>query len=213
MAKKHDPFPISLQLKTSLGAMSVLYRKLGTVRMAKVTAAISLAQARGEPFKTLAPPEDERERLSRKQAGPAILLYKALREVVGPEEALELSREVVIDGAVRFLGHSVGPLDRETMAGLDDAQREKLIRSMGERFFNATLRWDEISVERIRFTVTRCRFPELCRVAGVPEVAPLLCAGDAVYFGEVVGTVEMQRQDTIAGGAECCDFELTWKDD
>ena len=37
----------------------------------------------------------------------------------------------------------------------------------GERFFNSTMRWDEISDRCIRFTVTHCRFPELCAAAGL----------------------------------------------
>jgi predicted ArsR family transcriptional regulator len=82
---------------------------------------------------------------------------------------------------------------------------------VGAQFFNATMRWDEIGPQCVRFTVTHCRFPELCAAAGEPEVAPLLCKGDAVYFGEVLGSVHLERPHTLAGGGPECPFTLTWR--
>jgi hypothetical protein len=73
------------------------------------------------------------------------------------------------------------------------------------------MRWDEVSDERVRLTVTRCLFPGLCEAVGATEVAPLLCQGDAVYFGEVLGTVELSRPQTLAEGGDCCPFELRWR--
>lgn len=166
----------------------------------------------GRPFRGLPPPQDRRELLSRRQAGPAILLYRALLPHLDADRALELTREVVLAGTVVFLGATIGPLSRDALVAMTTEARHEYVRCIGERFFNATLRWDEVSAERVRFTVTACLFPGLCRAAGAPAVAPLLCEGDAVYFGDVIGKVELSREHTIAGGAGECPFVLTWLD-
>ena len=87
------------------------------------------------------------------------------------------------------------------------------MRRRGERFFNATIRWEEVTADEVRFTVLRCRFPGLCEAAGVPELAPVFCEGDAVFFGQVEPDVELQRSQTIAGGAESCPFVLRLRGD
>ena len=100
---------------------------------------------------------------------------------------------------------------RVALRVLEHAERERHVRRIAARFFNATTRWDELSETCVRLTVTRCLLAELCARAGAPEVAPLLCEGDAVYFGEVLGTVELVRPHTLAGGAEDCPFTLRWR--
>lgn len=202
--------PPGVELRTAAHATRILARRLGLPRALAVLAEVGLASARGEPFRHLARPIEAREALSRQQAGPAILLHRALRRRLDVAEALDVLREVTVAGAVIFLGHTIGALDRERLMALSPEAREELVRETGGRFFNATVTWDEISEERVRFTVTHCRFPELCASAGAPEVAPLLCAGDAVYFGEVLGTVTLDRPHTRAEGAERCPFTLTW---
>lgn len=200
-----------VQLKTAARAMELLFIRLGPVQAALVCLDVAVDQLAGRPFGHLPPPLDDREASSRAQAGPAILLYGALRRRMHPDRALALTREVVVAGAVIFLSTSVGPLDRHTLSSLSRAELESFAKTIAGRFFNAELRWDEISGKAVRFTVTHCLFPDLCRAAGVPEIAPLLCEGDAVYFGEVLGTVDLTRSQTIASGGRNCPFELRWK--
>jgi predicted ArsR family transcriptional regulator len=210
MIDERPSIPRNVELRSSLVATKVLWRRLG-LRAIGVLGEVGAAQARGDPFRHLPKPRDLREELSRRQAAPAVLLFKALRKRLGGDEALSLTREVILEATVIFLGFAIGPLDRDELMALSEAEREALVRRLGVRFFNATVRWDEISSERLRLTVTHCLFPDLCREGGAPEVAPLLCQGDAVYFEEVLGTVELNRPGTIAEGAEVCPFELRWK--
>ncbi len=50
----------------------------------------------------------------------------------------------------------------------------------------------------------------LCAAAGVPELAPVFCAGDAHFFGTVEPDVLLERPQMIAEGAETCRFRLYW---
>ena len=207
----HSPIPVRIELQTSALAVRILLRRLGVRTTLAVLGDLVVGQARGEPFVHLAKPIDDRERLCRKQAGPAILLHKSLRRRLGLDTALEVTREVVIAATLVFLRHTIGPLDRDRLMSLSPDERDAWVQTVAGRFFNATLVWDEISDAQVAFTVTHCRFPGLCQAGGAPEVAPLLCAGDAVYFGQTVGSVELLRPQTIAEGRESCPFTLRWK--
>ena len=194
-----------------MAALRILRRRLG-VGAVGVMFEVAAGQAWGAPFAHLPRPRDLREELSRRQCAPAILLHKALRRRVGNQRALEILREVVLESTIYFLRFAIGDLDREELMALSEAERDAFVKGIAPRFFNATVRWDEISTERLHLTITECLFPGLCKEGGAPEVAPLLCEGDAVYFGEVLGTVDLIRPQTLASGGDCCPFELRWKE-
>ncbi len=200
--------PLSVELATGWKALGRIRRHLGMKDTAGVLSTIMLAMRRGEPFGDLDPPADRREALSRKQLAPAVLLYRALRERLEPERTLELTREVAVTGARIFLRRMVGLLDRRRFENMEAAERESFVDDIGQRFFNAELRFDEISPERLRFSATACKFPSLCRAAAAPEIAPLLCEGDELFFGTDLPDVELHRPCTIAQGAEECPFTL-----
>jgi hypothetical protein len=71
--------------------------------------------------------------------------------------------------------------------------------------------WGDINATGLSFTVTRCRFPAICATAGVPELSPVFCAGDAKFFGTIEPEVELLRGTTIAEGAGSCGFEIRFK--
>jgi len=186
----------------------VLVARLGLFGALRVGADIARRQRRREPFEHLPAPADAREDASRRQAAPAVLLYRALLDRMDRDAALEVTRAAVIAGAVRFLRSAIGPVRREVVGAMDDGARRVWAEALGARFFNATMRWDEVSPTQLRFTVTRCLFPGLCAAAGAPELAPLLCAGDEHYFGHVLPEVVLERPCTLAAGAPECRFEL-----
>ena len=148
--------------------------------------------------------------MSRAQIGPAILLYRELLRIREPDAARALTEEVVVAGAVAFLREQIGSLRRADLEGMDPEAQKEFARSRGERFFNATVTWDTVGSDEVRFTVTACRFPPLCAAAGVPELAPVFCAGDAHFFGTVEPDVLLERPQMIAEGAETCRFRLYW---
>lgn len=191
-----------------LSGARVMITRLGLARTVRVGWAMQTAGRRGEPFAGLPAPDCDPERQSREQIGPAILLYRELIPLLGQPEALQVTRDVAVAGAVAFLGQSVGHLRRKELQALAEQERQAFVKQRGERFFNATIRWDCITPEEVRFTVLSCRFPVLCEAAGAPELAPIFCQGDAVFFGEVEPDVTLERPHTIAEGAATCPFSL-----
>lgn len=195
---------------TERAALRVLVRNLGLLGALRVGIAVERARRRGEPFADLPAATDGKERGSRAQAGPAVLLYRALLERMSEAEALRVTGEAVVAGALVFLTRTLGPLRRSEVAALDEDGRRRFAEDRADRFPNATLTWDEISAERVRFTVHRCRLVELVAHAGHRELAPLFCLGDARWFGNVEPGVRLERPTTLADGAASCPFTLTW---
>jgi len=191
-------------------AFGVLWRRFGLIRALSLGWAIERKKGEGRPFGHLPPPRDEKDALSRAQIGPAIVLFAVLVERYDDPTALEVSAAVVEAAALAFLGETVGPLQRRTLAAMDAQQRDAFVRDRMARFPNADVRFDHIDVDEVRFTVTACRFVELCRLAGCPELAPLFCAGDARFFGEVEPDVVLIRETTLAVGGETCPFILRY---
>ena len=193
-------------------AVKVLWRELGAKRALRIAAATQLAGARGAPFAALGPPTDARDRASRSQAGPAILLYERLIDHVGAAEALRITEAVVHASALVFLAGSVGPLDRDQMSAWTPARRLTFVEQRLARFPNAIAVVDEVSEQAVRFTVTECHLARLARDAGRPELAPAFCKADAHYFGEVQPGVRLDRPTTIGEGGATCPFALHWED-
>ncbi|MCA9538522.1 MAG: L-2-amino-thiazoline-4-carboxylic acid hydrolase [Myxococcales bacterium] len=198
---------------TGRAAFRILRRHLGWWKAISVGWAVSRREGRGEPFHDLPAAEDERETQSRAQIGPAILLFSELSERLGDGPALRITAEVVEIGAHVFLNSVIGRLDRATLDALDDEARDRFVREKLSRFPNATVRIEHVGAREVRFTVMSCRFVRLCRDAGVPELAPLFCAGDASFFGGVEPDVVLLRDETLAAGGRCCPFTLRFRDE
>lgn len=182
-------------------AVRTLIRELGFLRAMRV----ALAVRRGpDPFGHLPPPEDDREKRSRAQIAPAILLYRELRKHT--PEALRIAEEIIVAGARTFLRKQVGAVRPRRLERMSSEARRRWVEKTGEAFFNATIEWKRIDAREVRFDVTACRFPALCRAAGVPELAPAFCRGDALFFRRGVA---FERTRTIAEGAKLCDFRIT----
>ena len=194
-----------------LASLPVLLREVGLLDALRVGARVKAAVNRGEPYVGWPEPADAKERDSRAQIGAAILLYRDLSRLRGADEALRITREVVIEAACAQLRRQIGPLRREMLAQLSEDERTRFAQERGDKFVNADMVWGDISATALSFTVTRCRFPAICATAGVPELSPVFCAGDAKFFGTIEPEVELLRGTTIAEGARECGFEIRFK--
>ena len=68
----------------------------------------------------------------------------------------------------------------------------------------------EQSDDRLSFDVTRCRYAELYRALGIPELGAVLsCNRDAALIDGFNPAVTFVRTQTIMEGAPCCDFRYT----
>jgi len=189
-------------------ALRVLVEELGWVGALRVGASVQVAALRGQPFADLPRATDRKERGSRDQAGPAVLLFRSLARRVGNAEARRITGRAVEVGSIAFLSRTLGRLDRDALDRMDEAERDGWAREKADAFPNAEIEWKEVGRRRVVFEVTSCRLVELVAHAGHPELAGLFCAGDARYFGEVEPGTELVRPTTIAGGSDRCRFTI-----
>lgn len=61
--------------------------------------------------------------------------------------------------------------------------------------------------ERFAFNVVRCRYAEMYRALGIPELGAILsCNRDAALIDGFNPDVTFERTQTLMQGASCCDF-------
>ena len=61
--------------------------------------------------------------------------------------------------------------------------------------------------ERLSYNVTRCRYAEMYRELGIPELGAVLsCGRDAALVEGFNPMVQLTRTQTLLGGASHCDF-------
>lgn len=65
--------------------------------------------------------------------------------------------------------------------------------------------WRHDSADRVAFDVHDCPYVRTFGHYGVPEIAPLGCAGDDILFARLPGA-RMERSGTLARGQDRCDF-------
>lgn len=141
--------------------------------------------------------------LTRREVEARILapIIDALGEAFGREAVIDVVRDAIIRIA--------------------QAQGAALADSMGDNalpaFANSLRFWTqdnalEIEVlaqdeEQFDFNVTRCRYAELYRALGIPELGAVLsCNRDRALIQGFNPAIELTRTQTIMSGASCCDF-------
>lgn len=141
--------------------------------------------------------------LTRREIEARILapVVDALGRRFGRDEVMAIVRDVIVGIA------------REQGRGLADARGDATLTS-----FAATLEpWTrdgalemqvrEQTDERLSFDVTRCRYAEMYRTLGIPELGDVLsCNRDAALIEGFNAGVTLTRTGTIMQGASCCDF-------
>ena len=131
-------------------------------------------------------------------------LLDAMSAEFGAERVRTIARDVIVRLAQQqgaqladsvggcSLAHFAGTLERWTA---DDALRIDVLEQSSERF---------------DFNVTRCRYAEMYRELGIPELGAVLsCNRDAALIEGFNGEVAFSRTQTIMGGASHCDFRYT----
>lgn len=182
---------------------NVLRARLGLRRAVLLLLRVLRDQLRGEPFARLGAPADERDRLSRAQAGGLVLLD---RHVGALDRALadDVCRAAVDAGAGLFLAEMIPFRTVEELRAN--------AKSLVDRFFNAEGE-SQLDDTTLRFTVTRCRFTELLAAVGASHLMPLFCAADYAFFSRADRPeqnrdrlITLRRTQTRAEGAASCDF-------
>jgi predicted ArsR family transcriptional regulator len=146
--------------------------------------------------------------LTRREIEARILapLLEALSEEFGRERVLEIARQTIIRVAWEQgaqLAQSMGGDDLAHFAAsleawkVDDAMHIEVLEQ-NERHFS--------------FNVTRCRYAEMYRALGIPELGALLsCNRDWALIQGFNPDVHLERTQTIMEGAPFCDFRYYGK--
>ena len=131
-----------------------------------------------------------------------------------------------------FLGHLESEFDaqrvreilRETIITIAHQQGAAMAREQGDdslpAFADTLPAWKrdgaleieelERSEDTFHFNVTRCRYAELYRALGIPELGALLsCNRDFALIEGFNPDVKLQRTQTIMEGASHCDFRYS----
>ena len=141
--------------------------------------------------------------LKRREIEARILMpvLEALGEEFGRDRVFEVARRVIVDVAQdqgRQLAERMGGNSLTHFAtALEDWKK-------GDAYRMDVLRQDD---QRFDFNVTRCRYAEMYRALGIPEVGALLsCNRDFALIEGFNPDVELERTQTIMQGASHCDF-------
>ena len=138
-------------------------------------------------------------------AGP---LIRAFMAEIGEERALAIAREVIV-GLARESGKELRGL-----AGgdsLEDIAKGMVRWSKDDAVTSDLL---EFTPEKISMNTTRCRYVEMYRELGMPELGfTLSCARDFALVEGFNPKIELQRTQTIMEGADHCDFRFTLEKD
>ncbi|MEZ5287312.1 MAG: L-2-amino-thiazoline-4-carboxylic acid hydrolase [Vicinamibacterales bacterium] len=144
--------------------------------------------------------------LTRREIEARILapVVEALGARFGRDEVVSVVREVIVSLAReqgRALAEASGDDSLEAFAGtLEPWTREQAL----------TLEVHAQTPARLDFDVTRCRYAEMYRALGIPELGAVLsCNRDAALIDGFNPSVRFTRSQTIMQGAPCCDFRYT----
>lgn len=131
-------------------------------------------------------------------------LIQRLGEEFGHDRVVEIAREVVVEvaqGQGGELAATLGGNDLTTFtSGLDNWTK------------GGALEMDVIEESDgvLAFNVTRCRYAEMYRSLGIPELGALFsCDRDATMVEGFNPHITFERTQTIMGGASHCDFRYT----
>ena len=119
------------------------------------------------------------------------------------DRVLEITREAIAQVA-RRPGHEL-----QQRAGGNSFHDFVQLLPTWEKDGGIELRIDEQSQDRLSFDVVRCRFAEMYRQLGIPELGALLsCNRDFAMIQGLNPDVELTRTQTIMEGASHCDFRF-----
>jgi predicted ArsR family transcriptional regulator len=143
--------------------------------------------------------------LKRREIEARILMpvLEALGDEFGRERVFEVARRVIIDvarGQGRELARRMGG---DSLAHFAEALEDW---KKGDAYRMDVL---EQTDERFSFNVTRCRYAEMYRALGIPEVGALLsCNRDFSLVEGFNPAVKLTRTQTVMEGASHCDFRF-----
>ena len=143
----------------------------------------------------------ERRRIEAMVLGPVV---RTFAQEIGEQRAREIARKAIVEIAQqqgRALAQRMGANDLETFA-----------RSKEPWTRNGALEIQVLEQNRRRysFNVTRCRYAEMYKELGMPELGSILsCGRDWALSQGFSPRIKLRGTQTIMEGAPFCDFRYT----
>jgi len=139
------------------------------------------------------------------EAGVLIPMVQAFQSTLGKERANEIVLEVIVELArkdgeqwARQFGRDLAAMEQACGVWSDGGSLE--IEQIGK------------SSEKLDFNVTRCKYAELYKKKGLPELGYLFhCSRDFAMVKGFSPTLTLKRTQTIMEGANYCDFRFVLK--
>lgn len=145
----------------------------------------------------------KRREIEARIVGP---LLDALGEEFGRERVLEIAREVIINLAQQQGAALAQAVGGDSLAHFADT-RAQWTQDDALHIEEVARTDDELS-----FNVTRCRYAEMYRALGIPELGAVLsCNRDFSLIEGFNPDIELTRTQTIMQGAPHCDFRFQVK--
>lgn len=206
--------PLAAQVQAARTTLQIMRRELPLstllVSLARATASVGPLQARLV----------EQARCTTRQVATvdraicwSIALYQALCPAVGQERALRLMEQVVVASGQQLMARAfpalsdsdpVGDLARFAVPALQHAERLGL-------YCLGSVQTDR--GQPLRFDITYCRYAELSRLAGVPELGSVFCAVDGPFFAGLHPRLEFSCDERLAQGRPACTFRFTLREE
>ena len=141
--------------------------------------------------------------LKRREIEARILapLISAFAAEFGRERVVEITERVIV-GIARDQGRALAAdMAGNTLAHFVKSQANW---QTGDALTIEVLRVDDTTYD---FDVTRCRYAEMYRALGIPELGAILSCGRDFALGDGFNPdLTLTRTQTIMKGAPCCDF-------
>jgi len=146
--------------------------------------------------------------LTRREVEARILapLLEALGEEFGRERVIEITQQSIIK-----IARQQGATLAKNMGGCSLAYFAASLEAWKK---DDALQIDvlEQTEEKFSFNVTRCRYAEMYRALGIPELGKVLsCNRDFSLIEGFNPQVELTRTQTIMAGADYCNFRYVLK--
>lgn len=199
-------------------SVAALVRALGLMTALRAGLGVFRRQVFGpDPLAKLGPdnPADIEDWLARRQLRPLLWLDAALSEdlALPDEQRIHALSAVVGATGAAFLNALFPRIDPTVWPQVSAAERETFVRRTFRRFGNIGEADVRVHERGVRFDVRACRFHRMVVQLERPDLGPLFCAADGVFFGRADAPYRFERTTTRAAGGSVCDFQLTWKDD
>lgn len=205
----NPPLPkFVMNLRILLAAAKVLISQVGLMMTFSLVKAMNKRKKKGEPWKGLDAPKDQKDVDSRALIGDAIVIYRALLERMDKDEALKVVKKTIQESAIMQLYSLIPKIKREKILSIAKSkeEREKILTDIVEKFPNTDWELVEASETKFAYRILRCRLVELVNQTGHPELSDAFCPGDAIYFERYQPEIAFSRPKTIGYGDDCCEF-------